>query len=314
MSTYERTITHLIKVYPRSYRDERGDEILATLLEASSEATTRTRILDMLDLVAHGIQIRLGLTSERFAGRVLGAAAVPGFVMAAAMSVFLFMYAVWIPYASDSLPSNVVPRPGIFHTIGPVVYAAWVLGAIGALAWPRRRTMFATICVTGTLVAIPIGVTFFASADFTMMAVLVSFGTPCVLAPTTDVVRRKLLAGVGAGVVLFVVVWWFSVGIKRNPGGTPYHWYGVALLGHGLPWIAGASFAGTCLLLVWRKSALAGAIVVLTAPFLIVAAAYRQDENGTTKGNILFGVMFVWLVGAWVVDLMRPKSGQMEAA
>lgn len=238
--------------------------------------------------------------------------------MAAALSAFLFIYSIWIPYASDSLPSNVVPRPGIFDTIGPFAYAVWIVGAIGALAWPRKQRMFATIAAASTLVAIPIGMIFFASADITMMTILISFGAPCVLAPTTVFIRRNLPVGIGAGFVLFIAVWWFSVGTGgagASSGGGPSLWLGVALLGSHLPWIAGASFTCTVLLLAWRKSSAAGAFVLLTAPFLIVAAAYAHDENGSvTKDGILFGVMLVWLVGAWAVDLMRSKTGELGTA
>ena len=314
MNRDEESIARLIKVYPKSYRDERGSEIAATLLDATTHAGDQLGVLDILDLVVHGMQVRLGLTSEGFAGRVLDTAAIPGFIVAAGMSAFLLGNAWWLP--RSHLPEPL--RTGVFHTVGPVVYVAWILGVAGTLLWPQRRRLFATICVVSTVVAIPIGEVFFASANLTMMAVFIAFGLPGVLAPTAAEARSGLLARIGTGVALFTMTWWFGGGVGKSGQGIIYlsmQWVSVYTLGSAISWIVGISFVTTCLLLILRRTTAAGALVVLTAPWLVVAADYRHSENGSVgPTSVVLGVMLVWLVAAWILDLRRPRAAVLGSA
>jgi hypothetical protein len=314
MNRNEKTISRLIKVYPRSYRNERGDEIVATLLEATSHSGAHLGILDVLDLVAHGLEVRLGLTSERIGGRVLDAAAVPGLLIAAGLSAFLLGNALWLPHSS--LPQPL--RTGIFHTFGPVVYAIWISGVAGSLLWPQRRRIFATICVLGTLAAIPIGVLFFASANLTMMVVLMGFGIPCMLAPIEIASDQRSAWRISSGVALFIVVWWFGGGVGKSGQGHIYlsiEWVSVPRLGSAVSWIVGISFVTTCLLLILRRTTAAGALVLLAAPWLAVAADYRHNENGSVgPTSILLGLMLICLFATWLSDFRQPKKDVLGSA
>ena len=314
MNRNEKTISRLIKVYPKSYRNERGGEIVATLLEATSHSGAHLGMLDVLDVVAHGLEVRLGLTSERFGGRVLDAAAIPGLIIAAGLSAFLLGNALWLPHSS--LPQPL--RTGIFHTFGPVVYAIWISGVAGSLLWPQRRRMFATICVLGTLAAIPIGMLFFASANLTMMVVLMGFGLPCMLAPIAIVSGHRPFWRISSGVALFIVVWWFGGGVGKSGQGDIYlsiEWVSVPRLGSAISWIVGISFVTTCLLLILRRTTAAGALVVLTAPWLAVAADYRHNENGSIGPTSVFlGIMLVWLFATWLSDFRQPEKALIGPA
>jgi len=50
-------------MYPKTYRSLRGDEILATLLDSTSEQD-RGATRDLLHIVAHAMRVRLRLTTE----------------------------------------------------------------------------------------------------------------------------------------------------------------------------------------------------------------------------------------------------------
>ena len=76
--------TQLLRAYPKAYRDQRGDEIVSTLLEDGSGNGTYESMRVGIDLVAHGLRLRAGIASDQLAGRVLVAAALPGMMMAAA--------------------------------------------------------------------------------------------------------------------------------------------------------------------------------------------------------------------------------------
>jgi len=54
-----------LRAYPKGYRNVRGEEILSTLLDASSEGD-RNGLRDFLPVVAHGARVRLAVTAKRF--------------------------------------------------------------------------------------------------------------------------------------------------------------------------------------------------------------------------------------------------------
>jgi hypothetical protein len=314
MNRDERTIARLIKAYPKSYRNERGGEIAATLLEATSQSGARLGILDVLDLVIHGMEVRLGITSERFAGRVLDAAAIPGLIVAAGLSAFLLGNALWLPHSSLPQPF----RTGLFHTFGPVIYAIWISGVAGSLLWPQRRRAFASICVLTTLAAIPVGMLFFASANVTMMCVLLGFGLPCALAPIATGANQRYFWRVSSGVALFIVVWGFGGGVGKSWQGVTYlsvEWVSMPRLGSAVSWIVGISFLAICLLLILRRATTAGALVVLTAPWMVVVADYGRNENGSIGiTSVFLGIMIVWLFATWLLDFRQPEKVVLGSA
>jgi hypothetical protein len=320
MNAQEARYARLLKVYPKRYRDERGEEILATLLDASPEGTGGPPFRDVFDVVCHGIQRRLGLTSERFGGRVLEIAAMPGLAMGAAFAVFLFIWGEWLP-VSKHFP--VYAASGPFLTIGPMIYLVWVLGAAGSLAWPRLRRPMAVICVTTTVLAWPIGKLFFTSPNFWQMAILVSFGLPGVLAPTMGYYHRRIASSVSAAAMTFVLVWWFGAfHVVAPPYRLSFYVYGNYFLGQGIPWMAGALILTTGVLFILHKPEVAGAVVVLTCPLWIVAAAVVRDANGVDGrvltpfigvGSIFLVAPIVWLTAAWLLDLRRPTAGPIDS-
>ena len=64
MSSIERRYRRWLNLYPKEYRDARGEEILATLLEASSEHG-RLSPADLLHLTWHGAWVRSCLIVRR---------------------------------------------------------------------------------------------------------------------------------------------------------------------------------------------------------------------------------------------------------
>ena len=74
---------NLLKFYPKAYREERGEEIVATLQEAAEARIPRASLSDQISVAQYGLRIRLGLTSETMFGKALDIAAIPGLVMGA---------------------------------------------------------------------------------------------------------------------------------------------------------------------------------------------------------------------------------------
>jgi hypothetical protein len=62
----------LLVAYPASYREERGEEILGTLLDAAGDGRTRPSIREAVALVRGGYRVRLALRSPTFRSWWLG--------------------------------------------------------------------------------------------------------------------------------------------------------------------------------------------------------------------------------------------------
>ncbi|WP_432838959.1 hypothetical protein [Dactylosporangium sp. CA-092794] len=60
-----RRYRRLMLTYPRAYRRARGDELLATLLEAAPPERARPTVREAADLLRHGLRARLGRPASR---------------------------------------------------------------------------------------------------------------------------------------------------------------------------------------------------------------------------------------------------------
>jgi len=61
---------NLLKFYPKAYREERGEEIVATLQEAAEARVPRASLSDQISVALYGVRVRLGLTSETMLARL----------------------------------------------------------------------------------------------------------------------------------------------------------------------------------------------------------------------------------------------------
>jgi hypothetical protein len=202
MTDPERRIQRLLRLYPAAYRAQRGEEIIATVLDAG-DARGRVSRRDLVDVAAHGIQMRLGLTPDRFGGRVMDEAALPGLAMGAALSVFLFIWGDWLPLADTPWQLG---RFGPFLTVGPAIYLVWLVATATALLRPQWRRAAATLCVATALVMWPVGKELFASPNFWQLLLLVGLGLPAVVAPSTEFSRRRVPACLAAAALTFAAM------------------------------------------------------------------------------------------------------------
>lgn len=73
--------------------------------------------------------------------------------------------------------------------------------------------------------------------------------------------------------------------------------------------------AAVLVLLALRRSAAAGSVVVLTAPWLIIAYTYHVQSGYDVEGTaLLVALPILWLIGAWIGDVVRPKTADVEPA
>lgn len=123
----------LLRFYPRAYRDQRGEEIVATLHEAAEARVPRVALSDQISVAQYGLRVRLGLTSETMFGKALDIAAIPGLVMGAFFGLYLLISGD-LPVVSSKF---FYPQFGPFLTVGPLFYLVWVLGVVVVPEWPQ---------------------------------------------------------------------------------------------------------------------------------------------------------------------------------
>jgi hypothetical protein len=319
MKDQERRLHRVLWAYPAAYRAKKGSEIIGTVLDAA-DARGRVHRRDLVDLVVHGIRMRLGLSADRFGGRVMDAAGLPGLFMGAGLSVFLFVWGEWLPITRTPYS---IARFGPFLTVGPIIYLAWIVSAVVVTVQPRLLRLSATICVTITAVMWPIGKLAFASPNFWQLLLLFGFGLPGVLAPSSVTDRRRIPSSLVAGVGTFAVIWWLGAVHYLNPpffnGSLQWSFYlfGNYLTAGNLPWLEAAVFLSVIGLLATHQSERAGALVVLSAPMLaLVAGSLRGADAVSVRhrgGFVAFGtsallISIAWLVMAWSTDV-RSKAG-----
>jgi len=206
MSPAERRCRRLLLAYPASYRAQRGDEIVSTMLDATP-AGRLPRLADQVDLVASGLRRRLG--TARIAGLDAGLARAAPVALALAAGISTFAWWRIEPVSAGAFMGG-PPLLGAFRTLGPIAYAAWVLAAIGWAVSTRpavRRALIgfaAAVTLALPLVAQlttvdrpPLWVVM-ALGAFGLLALLGTAPAIGAIAPTTD---ERLAVPAGAAAV-----------------------------------------------------------------------------------------------------------------
>jgi hypothetical protein len=65
----------ILRLYPRRYREECGEEILAVYQQTAAEVSPAGRLREAADIAAQAVRMRLGVSSATAAGRLLASAA-----------------------------------------------------------------------------------------------------------------------------------------------------------------------------------------------------------------------------------------------
>jgi len=216
LSTVERRCRRLLLAYPAGYRTERGDEIVATMLDAAP-AGRGPGLADQLDVVASGLRQRLGTARVPGLHAGLVRAAPVALALAAGISVFAW----WrIEPVSLGAVMGGAALFGRFRTLAPIAYAAWILAVLG---WAVLRPVLGRLLIAAAL-AVTLGLPLLAPLTYvdrpplwvvmalTAFGVLALAGTsPGVGAvpPTTD---ERLTVATGAAAVAIgastvVLVW-----------------------------------------------------------------------------------------------------------
>ncbi len=145
----ERRCRRLLVAYPAAYRADRGDEIVATMLDLTGPDRRSPRLADAADLVASGLRRRLGTAALAGFDAGLTVAAPVALALAAGISAFAW----WrVEPISVGIHMGGPALFGVFRTLGPIAYLLWLIAAAGrALLRPSVGRVLIGVAVVVTL-------------------------------------------------------------------------------------------------------------------------------------------------------------------
>lgn len=305
----------LLKFYPKAYRVERGDEIVATLQEAAEARVPRASLSDQISVAQYGLRVRLGLTSETMFGKALDLAAIPGLVMGAFFGLYLLISAD-LPVVSSKFFN---PDFGPFLTVGPLLYLVWVLGVIVVFEWPQYRRRVAGVCMSLTIIGEVIAKVVHRNPNLWEIAILVSLGLPSLLAPDVYVTRRRVLPSLSIGFATFATLY-FVTNTSASPGFfTSFYWYGTYEIANRQPYVDAGLLALFALLWVTKRREVASAALILSSPWIVVGVAYPMSLPNLNVGVLNVIALVAWAIGmALIVTTSRyrprpPASVELSA-
>lgn len=297
----------LLRFYPKAYREERGEEIVATLQEAAEARIPRVSLSDQISVALYGMRIRLGLTSETMFGKALDIASIPGFVMGAFFGLYLLI--------SGDLPVVTsrffYPHFGPFLTVGPLLYLVWILGVVVVFEWPQYRRRIAGVCMTLTIVGELLAKLGHRNPNVWDIAILVSLGIPSLLAPDVYVTRRKILPSLSVGFVTFATLF-FVTNTRTNPGFfNSFYWSGTYEIVRRQPYVDVLLLALFAVLWITNRREVASAVLILSSPWIIVGVAYPMSLQFLQVDTLNVIALIAWAMGMVCIvttSRYRPQS------
>ncbi len=306
----------LLRFYPKAYRAERGEEIVATLQEAAEARVPRAPLGDRISVAQYGVRIRLGLTSETMFGKALDIAAIPGLVMGAFFGLYLLV-AGDLPVVNSRF---FYPHFGPFLTVGPLLYLVWLLAVVVVLEWPQYRRRIAAVCVTVTIVGEAFAKLAHRNPNVWEIAILVSLGLPSLLAPDVYVTRRKVLPSLGVGLVTFAALF-LATDTRVNPGFfNSFYWSGTYEIVRREPYVDLFLLLLFAVLWTTKRREVASAVLILSSPWIIVGVAYPLSLRFLQVDALNVIALIAWAVGmALIVTTSRyrprpPASVEMSTS
>lgn len=289
-------IEMVLWAYPRAYRARRGEEILGTLREGASSRGTFETWRVALDVVAYGLRRRLGTASDQPGGRVLAAAALPGMTMAAAIAAAMVLFGLLLP----DIPSAFGPNTATW----PALYLVWVLGALGAVAFPKHKRIYAAACVlvsVVTMVFVPKG---FDHQWLPAISLLTALAVPALLGPPTSPRRSHrgfalLLGGACLGALLATA----TMNSQVLQGGRISYLEFKTFA----PYVAAAVLLCAAILLVVHRWIDATALSLLAIPWLVFGILDHQAFGAVPT----FYAVWAALACAGTVGLIGSRMPQL---
>lgn len=150
----------LLRVFPKEYRAQRGEEIVNTYMDSASSTQSRPTIGDIGDVASAGLRKRLHYVTTGLTGG-LRITAVAAMIISVAMAA---AFTAWTE--TTQLPKLLMNATfGPFQSPAVITWALWLAAALAATFLPGRVTRYALLVpLAATIATIPLG----ALTDFAM--------------------------------------------------------------------------------------------------------------------------------------------------
>ena len=305
MTTLETHYKWLVRLYPTAYREQRGDEILSTLLESTDSERTWPSVGDTVDLVGHALRLRLGVGEHQPLGRLFVIVGPCQLVMASLMAVIAVVFGEWSPFS----PWPWVPpgHLGPFFTAGPIAYFAWILAGISLLLdRPRltRRLVGLSIVLTAALV--PIGHLFaLGRPAMFYLLFLVALGIPYVAVPNQGLVWRatrwsqKALLATPFLPAAAIALGTARLGAGGSGPGDFFYRYALGAVASWITWIVVAAIVVAMIAVIAGRRLLGATIALLCVPWMALwmgnhFSSYVSPRDAMA-GFVLTGILLLIL-------------------
>jgi hypothetical protein len=298
MTTYEQRCQVLLKAFPEEYRTERGDEIVAVLLDTGRPGQRWPTLRTAADLVAAGLRVRARLTSQ---GRT-SVAVIDGLRLAALIGLCVqaaFAVAMVVHRAHDGrlfyAPNNAWSTGAL-----DVLAIAWVLAfLLVATGRPRLATIPAvTASVFGVILFLAnFGGTFKDAlpSDILLAVQMTLLGVVPTLALVAALTRRPRTSGRQSVLWLLALVALTGVFLLLNTG--------MAISANGGRGMSHPTSASVVSFLLW---------VCLAALLAMVVASMFDPHLGVAMIVVSVPVI-VYRVGLLVAVHSKPTGAVVVA-
>lgn len=275
----ERHYRRLLLAYPRSYRERRGDEIIATLLEDARPGQRRPDRHEIADLLSGGLRERLGLHDT--GGFMAGAALVSPVCLTVAAA---YAVAFWL-LGARSAPATAVALGWILAVVIRAVTSRW--------SW---LVLVAAVAATVWATAIGLWMLWMVVAAWGLVAAIGEVGV------AARPVRASFAGRFGPAIavpILAVLTVWLAALTAARPGDGPappvWSLYGLDLLSD-VAIVAGVALAA------WRRDArLAWAAFLLYGAWAVLSPPSGLVRLADGLGVALYGQRWLYVLVVQVV-------------
>jgi len=312
MSDLEGAYRRLLRVYPRWYREEREEEIVSTLLDASHPAQRLPSPVEAAGLVLHGAATRVGAGPGGPLAGVLGAGASP-MLVAGGVFALVGLALRGAPLEGAELVGS---NAGL---IAPLLYGMWVLAAALDVATRQRyQRSVVALAVLASVIAVPVAdVVGLGRPRLFVVAALIAFGAPSLLRPAWTLRREQpasmLVGGLAALAVLASSAFGAlgSSGVGSLPGSLSGFGFYPGLLATLAAWTPLATLALLAVaagLLVAGRAVTAGMLAASSVPWLVICVGAAPRPSTATFGAVLLMAVLAVLAAASVSR--RPRTAR----
>lgn len=210
----ERRYRRRLLLFPRAWRSEHGDDLVATFLDGAGPDATRVGMADTLDLLLAAVRLRLralvrglrrlpSVRSRRAAVAVAGSAVVGAAIVSSLLGAGT---AVPPEFLATSLVVVLIPGTGVVYTVSSAIGGGWPRGfaaAVGCTLGIVPHMLAAMLGLSGVMQAGAVafevvrwaGVAYLAYMGLSMLATggALTFDAEPSTAGTFGVIRRGVL-------------------------------------------------------------------------------------------------------------------------